>query len=83
MKHPTFTAQRLRFTLAFAATGASINICALEHHFTLSPTHPSTWPVMLDHKCGILFLLCFAWLRYEMLRITMAFRSRVISITDL
>ncbi|WP_263409162.1 hypothetical protein [Terriglobus tenax] len=76
MKQPTLRAQRLRFTLALAATCTAILICLHQRHFVLSPGHPSTWLVMLQHKCGILFLLCSSWLAMEMIRIVSTFRSR-------
>jgi len=51
-------------------------ICLLEHHFTLSPFHPESYPAMLPHKCGKLFLVCLSWFSIELFRIANAFSTR-------
>jgi len=74
MKHPVLRSQRLRLTLT--ATLSAMIICLLEHHFTLSPFRPETYPAMFPHKCGKLFLLCLSWFSIELFRIANAFSTR-------
>jgi hypothetical protein len=62
--------------LSLTATLGAVVICLLEHHFTLSPLHPETYPAMLPHKCGKLFLLCLSWFSIELFRISNALPVR-------
>jgi len=76
MKHPVLRGERLRLTRSLTATLGAVTICLLEHHFTLSPFHPETYPAMLPHKCGKLFLVCLSWFSIELFRIANAFSTR-------
>ena len=76
MKHPELRGQRLRLTISVTVTLGAALICLLDHHFTVSPFHPETYPAMLPHKCGKLFLLCFSWFSMELFRIAKAFSTR-------
>ncbi|QEE29366.1 hypothetical protein FTW19_16010 [Terriglobus albidus] len=83
MKNPALRGQRIRVTLSLAATLSAVLICLLEHHFTLSPFHPETYPAMLPHKCGKLFLVCLSWFSIELFRIAKMFATRAFHHADI
>jgi hypothetical protein len=40
-------------------------ICHGERHFTIALSHPSTWYLATQHRCGLLLIATLTWLAYE------------------
>ena len=49
---------------AFAAL-AAVLFCDERRHFTIVPTHPSTWLVATQHRCGLLAIAMLTWFLCE------------------
>jgi hypothetical protein len=49
---------------AFAAL-AAVLFCDERRHFTIVPTHPSTWLVATQHRCGLLAIAMLMWFLCE------------------
>jgi hypothetical protein len=65
MKIRKISYQDLRTTFSACAALAAVLFCDERRHFTILPTHPSTWLVAAQHRCGLLAIAMLTWFLCE------------------
>jgi hypothetical protein len=54
-----------RTALSACAAFAAVIFCDERRHFTIVPTHPSTWMIATQHRCGLLAIAMLMWFLCE------------------
>jgi hypothetical protein len=58
--------QEIRAILSIGAVSSAVFLCHTLRHFTIAISHPSTWYVATQHRCGWVLIVTFTWFVCEM-----------------
>jgi hypothetical protein len=67
MANSTSPYRDIRAILSMGAVSSAVFLCHTRRHFTLALSHPSSWFVATEHRCGRILIATFVWFLFEML----------------
>jgi hypothetical protein len=56
----------IRAILSMCAVSMAVLLCHALRHFTIGLSHPSSWFVATEHRCGRVLIATCAWFLFEM-----------------
>jgi hypothetical protein len=60
--------QDIRAILSMCAVSSAVLLCHTLKHFTIALSHPSTWYVATQHRCGWVLIATLTWFLCETAR---------------
>jgi hypothetical protein len=57
--------QDIRAILSMCAVSSAVLLCHALKHFTIALSHPSTWHVTTQHRCGWVLIATLTWFLCE------------------
>jgi hypothetical protein len=61
------TYQDIRAILSMCVVSVAVLLCHALRHFTITISHPSSWYVAADHRCGRILIAASLWFLFEMI----------------
>jgi hypothetical protein len=58
--------QEIRAIISMCAFSSAIVLCHALKHFRIELSHPSTWLVVTEHRCGRILIASLTWFLCEM-----------------